>query len=98
MYMSEFVKDAFNIKDKKNRKYLTMKEVIKLLLDREQFIKSNFEKDSNRAFDTKSENQKNSENSDNFEKSSKRDKSENRKTKDKSICNHCIYNYIIEMC
>jgi hypothetical protein len=96
--MSEFVRDAFNIKDKNDRKYLTIKEVIKLLLDKEQFIKSNFEKDSNRAFHTKSKNQKNSKNSDNIEKSSKRDKSKNRETRDKSICNYCIYNHIIEMC
>jgi hypothetical protein len=98
MFMSEFIRDVFNIKDKKDRKYFTMKEVIKLLLDRKHVIKSNFEKDSNRAFNTKSENQKNSENFDNFEKSSKRDKSENRKTRDKSICNHCIYDHIIEIC
>ena len=95
MYLSDIARDA--LRDKITRKTLTIENLIILLLDRDNQMKSN-EKSESRAFDAKS-NSRNSENSRN-QKNSNNNRSSNRRNKSsqRDKCTHCEMNHKDDSC
>jgi hypothetical protein len=96
MYLFKFSRDAF-FKDKTLEKILIIEEVMKLLLDREQSIKSNnFNKNSNRAFEIKSKNYENSE----FNQSDNKSKEKNwdRDREERQTRNNCNIRHLVKNC